>query len=147
MIQRIIDSIGKTLHDAYPDYPVLEDDLNQDVDRPAFYIRCVSAEPTDRITKAGFFLDMLYEVEYDPGESEPKYACYEMGAELIYLLKRIPDIEGGLDFRPYDVESRVVDNRLLFTFYINESVQYEEPDGTKIRDIDVKVRIKRSRNE
>lgn len=126
MEQRIINSLSIALDAAFPEIPVLDVETEQDVDRPAFFISCISAVLTERIAPADFFMTYSFDLLFDPGVRDPEIACRRVESELMLLLRRFEDCESKYAFRPYDIHFETVDGVLHALFQITESIKLEK---------------------
>lgn len=133
MEQRIVESIAKRLNESFPDYPILDRVADQNVGRPAFFISITDASIRDRITHGGFFKRYIIEILFEPDAGYVEPEIRRVQDELTFLLRRIPDIEGEADFRPYWTQFHSFGGLLHCTFNLRESFLPKKEDDPRIR--------------
>lgn len=148
MEERIIGAIAGAIHGEFPDVPILDAEAEQNVGRPAFFILSTGLEVTERITRAGFFATYSYDVLFDPGEgAAPEAVCRGVAETLAVALRRLPDPESKLAFRPFGLRFETVGGMLHALFKVRESLKVKTGRAPLIEDVAIKSRVKELRNE
>lgn len=136
ILQQIVNSIGKTLNSLFPDIPILDNTLEQEITPPAFFIRKISSTVYERRANR-LNLDATFEVVYEPNSDFPESECFEVEMLLLEHLRYIDDSEGGYGFRGELESSRVVAGILHYTLRFRESLYLEQERPPKIESIKI----------
>lgn len=143
MNQDIIDALIVYLDSFYPDIPIIDVEIQQDLEeRPAFFIACINSMVKPRIQDAGFFHTFSYDLYLDAGTEAPERILNEVADFLEPRLLKIPrqDIEGK-NYRPENIHSNITDGVLHMLFDVTVA-QYEPPENIPdIRQYSLKTTV------
>lgn len=117
MINTLIEGIACKLNEGFPDVTIYSEEVPQNFNTPAFYIKCLTH--SDSLLLAGNKRKITsFDIMYFPSEEEHNKQ-EEMNRVLCLLVENMRFIEaGGYKIKAYDTSSEKVDNVLhYFTSY------------------------------
>lgn len=145
MNQKIIDALIVYLDTFFPDIPVIDVEIQQDLEeRPAFFIACISSSLTPRIKDAGFFHTFDYDLYLDPGLDAPETILNEVVQFLEPKLLKIPRLDvKDKHFRPDGIHSTITDGvlHILFSVTVSELEPTDKPPVFERYRIDTYVEV------
>lgn len=127
-IQKIIDKLIIHIDRFFPEYMVYSEKDFQNAKPPRFLITAYVSDIRPRIKHAGVFLDVSFDLMFDPGVEveNPKALCSEVSLTLMLALQKIPS--DGYNFRANNIHSefREETGTLHIFFDINDFALIDE---------------------
>ena len=126
-IEKLIDSIGGTLKESYPDISVYSNPNQQGTDVPCFFIFFMPTETENRLGRRfmrNIGIDVVYLVERNDPDAHDQLVS--VADQLDFILEFIPYEDGKL--RTFDREWKIDDGELHYQFTVKAIVSY--PDDT-----------------
>lgn len=117
-MNNLFDETIRTLHAAFPDIPIYDEDVPQNFQEPSFSVLQTRHEREQLLGEQ--WRDHAYlDVRYFPSDGTDQRAeCREMGEKLQYVLAHLANYFA----RGKDMQYEIVDNVLHFTFRCSMAV-------------------------
>lgn len=144
---QITNQIVKAIDAIYPDWNIIDEAMEQDIEPPRFYITCYQTIIKERIQNAGFFLTLYYEILFDPGVEHAETICDDVAFNVMTALRKVS--ADGFNYRGNNIKSEFDSSQGVLHVYADFIVDLkEEPEevprinklykNTKVEEIYVK---------
>lgn len=132
----MIDHIVLFVKDICPDYPVVVDELQRDVDPPRFLLTCFNTIREERIKNAGFFYICNFDLMFDPGTKGSQELCNDVAFAIVLQLGKIP-VTDTYNLRPFNIHDEYDRAQNTHHIFFDIFVTIRELDIDDIPDIRV----------
>ena len=131
MVDEIIEGIVAQIRTAYPNHQIYVDHVEQGLEQPCFFVRCVNQSHIPRLYKR-HREDFLFEVLYYP-EEEIRAECETVAYSLYDFLEHIPFQSGMLrgEQRNSKVEEYVLHFFVSYSLFLVETSTEEHMEEVK----------------
>lgn len=148
MIDLIVKSITKTLSDKFTNIPIINEDLQQNLPLPCFYV-CVLNTSKKELLNDRFMLNVPLDIHYFASEKNKKSEINKISMELIKTLKildlyKLNDsdvLEKVGSLKSFNISTEIVDNVLHFFIEFKPILNILKVDDDKMDKIDHTVGV------
>lgn len=113
LVNEITDGIGKALSKAFPDCEIYQNDVEQGLTEPCFFVAPLEVSRVQMVG-ARWRQDMPFQITYLPKEGRDNRSMNETAARL-YLALNFVEGENGSLHHGYGMRHQLVDDTIQFT--------------------------------
>jgi len=130
--------INAALNAAFPDIPIYDEEIKQNLTPPSFFVRLLEPAHTQELGRR-FIRHHPFDIHYfAPGRNND--AMYAMAEQMTAALQQI--VVAGRPVQGYGMRFEIIEEVLHFFVDYKFLVWREEPTGPKMQTLEQKVGIK-----